>query len=129
MTTDQAAGLCILVIFLVLAGFFGWHLWDAYRIRLADRQWKDNLAEVNLPPWDGTDWPETGLVKFLDSTDELPLYDYQAKHGPDPVPVSQISGPFSILAGPDDDDIYIALMRERTDAFIALLSQPIEVTR
>jgi hypothetical protein len=97
------------------------------RTRSADRQvretWDGYMAETpsTLPEWDGEtyDWPETGLVRYLESvstTAPQPVW---------PVPVSDISGPLPTQpVEPEydpaaDAEAYIKSMTADTTAFIA----------
>ena len=98
------------------------------RTRSADREvretWDGYMAETpsTLPEYDGTtwDWPETGLVRYLESasaTAPQPVWP--------PVPPSDISGPLPVRdIEPEydpaaDAEAYIALMTADTTAFIA----------
>jgi hypothetical protein len=87
--------------------------------------WEQEVAGTTMPPWDGLtwDWPETGLARYLDQTAELPDFEPVCT---EPVPASQISGPFRMLASAQETGDAISDMVARTDEFIAMMSSPQE---
>jgi hypothetical protein len=79
------------------------------------RQWQEDIASAELPPWDGQawDWPETGLARYLFGQDEEEI--------PAPCPPAESPG---AEPGTDWADQVIASMQAQTDAFIAAMSRP-----
>ncbi|HEY1705626.1 MAG TPA: hypothetical protein VGG75_38565 [Trebonia sp.] len=125
MTGQELATSTLIGLLLMAAVLAYLYLRDNHRNSAEDTrlrtQWEQEVAGVTMPDWDGQnwDWPETGLRDFLN---DVPGQQYEA---PAPVPVSRVSGPFRMLVPAGDTDAFITAMHARTDAFIALLNEPL----
>lgn len=79
------------------------------------RQFEQEMASVELPPWNGDtyDWTEETLAYLADA-----YVDRRA-----PVPESRVSGPLPVLDEPrgfdDDAAAFIASMKAENDAWLA----------
>jgi hypothetical protein len=106
-------------------------LFGRRKAKVADQEmretWDGYMAETpsTLPEWDGDtyDWPETGLVRYLEATDTRTT----APQPVWPVPASDISGPLPTQPlEPEydpaaDAEAYIDSMTADTTAFLARL--------
>lgn len=92
-----------------------WLLYMRYSERTAEtevrRSWEAELADADMPEWDGAtwDWPEQGLSRYLD--DGYPAGVAETAEQP-------------LLYDPEADaEAFIEAMKARTQAFIAAMSR------
>jgi hypothetical protein len=131
MAADLIAA-CMIAVAAGLLFIVGTSFFVKYREKAADAQfrvqWEQEVAGTTMPPWNGTtwDWPEEGgLAQYLVGkavTSEFPVYR-EPGISLFPVPVSQVSGPFRMLAPAQETGAAISDMVARTDAFIAMLER------